>query len=253
MSLKLFDLTGKKILVTGGYQGLGNAIAKGLGEAGAELIINGRSQEKLDKSLKEFEEWGIKAHGALFDVTETEDVEKGIDKIESDIGPIDVLVNNAGVIRRAPLEEFPDEEWDLVIKTNLTGPYKVGKAVAKRMIKRKKGKIINMNSMMSELGRPNVAAYAASKGGIKMLTKNMAAEWTKHNIQCNGIGPGYFKTELTDNLPEEFKQFIRDRTPAGRWGDPSELVGAAIYLSAEASDFVSGHILYVDGGILAVL
>jgi gluconate 5-dehydrogenase len=255
MSLKLFDLTGKRALITGGTQGLGFDIAKGLGEAGATIILNARNPEKLNAGVEKMKSFGIDTYGSLFDVSSSESIEAAIEKIENEIGAIDILVNNAGIIKRTPLEEMTDEDFEAVINTNLIGVFKVSKAVAKRMIARKKGKIINMNSMMSELGRPNVGAYAASKGGLKMLTKNMAAEWAKHNIQVNGIGPGYFITELTKPLvnDEKFNSFICNRTPANRWGLPEELAGAAIYLASDASNFVNGHILYVDGGILAVL
>lgn len=255
MSLNLFDLSGKNALVTGGTQGLGFAIAQGLGKAGAHIILNARNSEKLKKAIDLLKADGIKCSGYLFDVTESTDINKGIAQIEAETTGIDILVNNAGIIRRMPLEETDDATFQEVINTNLTGVFKVSRAVVSYMIKRQSGKIINMNSMMSELGRPNVGAYAASKGGLKLLTKNMATEWAKHNIQVNGIGPGYYITELTQNLvkDEKFNSFITGRTPAGRWGQPSELAGAAIFLASEASNFVNGHILYVDGGILATL
>lgn len=255
MSLSLFDLKGKNALVTGGTQGLGFAIATGLGKAGAHIILNARNPEKLAKALAQLTQEGIECSGYLFDVTESESINKGIAQIEAETSGIDILVNNAGIIRRMPLEETDDATFEEVIHTNLTGVFKVTRAVVPYMIRRKAGKIINMNSMMSELGRPNVGAYAASKGGLKMLTKNMATEWAKHNIQVNGIGPGYYITELTQNLvnDEKFNSFITGRTPAGRWGQPTELAGAAIFLASEASNFVNGHILYVDGGILATL
>lgn len=255
MSLQLFSLKGKIALVTGGTQGLGFAIAKGLAEAGATLVINARNPEKLQKAINDFAAEGITAQGFLFDVTDTPEIERGITEIETQVGAIDILVNNAGIIRRVPLEDTPDDTFQEVIDTNLVGPFKVSKAVAKRMITRKKGKIINMCSMMSELGRQNVGAYAASKGGLKMLTKNMATEWAKYNIQVNAIGPGYYITELTKALVEDekFNSFIINRTPAARWGLPHELAGAAIFLASDASNFVNGQVVYVDGGILAVL
>jgi len=255
MSLKLFDLTGKIALVTGGTQGLGFDIAKGLGEAGATLVLNGRNATKVEEGVAKMKTFGIQTFGQVFDVTDSTEIEAGIAAIEEKVGAIDILVNNAGIIKRTPLEDMADADFDEVLKINLSGVFKVSKAVGKRMIARKKGKIINMNSMMSELGRPNVGAYAASKGGLKMLTKNMAAEWAKHNVQVNGIGPGYYITELTKALvdDEKFNSFICNRTPAGRWGLPHELAGAAIYLASDASNFVNGHIIYVDGGILAVL
>lgn len=255
MSTQLFDLTGKIALVTGAAQGLGFAIAKGLGQAGATLVINGRTPAKVQKAVADFAAQGITAHGYVFNVTDSAEIEAGVAQIEAEVGPIDILVNNAGIIKRTPLEQMEDADFDEVLATNLSGVFKVSKAVAKRMIERKSGKIINMNSMMSELGRPNVGAYAASKGGLKMLTKNMATEWAKHNIQVNGIGPGYFTTELTLALQqdEKFNSFIINRTPAARWGNPEELVGAAVFLSSAASNFVNGQIVYVDGGILASL
>lgn len=255
MSLQLFDLTGKIALVTGGTQGLGFAIAKGLGQAGATLVINARNPEKLAKAIADFKAEGVEAKGYLFDVTNSAEIEAGVAKIEAEVGPIDILVNNAGIIRRVPLEDTPDEVFDEVLATNLSGPFRVSKVVAKRMIERKRGKIINMCSMMSELGRQNVGAYAASKGGLKMLTKNMATEWAKHNIQVNAIGPGYYITELTQALvnDEKFNSFIINRTPAARWGLPHELAGTAVFLASDASNFVNGQVIYVDGGILAVL
>lgn len=253
--MKLFDLTGKVALVTGGTQGLGFDIAKGLGEAGAKIILNARNPTKLQAGVEAMKKLGIDCEGVLFDTTNSQEIEAGIVKAENEIGPIDILVNNAGIIKRTPLEEMADEDFDAVLHTNLSGVFKVSKAVAKRMIQRKSGKIINMCSMMSELGRPNVGAYAASKGGLKMLTKNMAAEWAQHNIQVNGIGPGYYITELTKPLVEDekFNSFIINRTPARRWGLPHELAGAAVFLASKASDFVNGQVIYVDGGILAVL
>lgn len=257
MSLELFDLKGKIALVTGSTDGLGNAIAKGLGLANATIVVNGRSSpEKLDAAVKEFKDLGIKASGILCDVTNEANVEKMISKIEEDHGKLDILVNNAGVNIRSPLAEMSTVDFSKNVNINLLGPFIVSKAAAKNMIKRNSGKIINICSMMSELGRHSVGAYAASKGGLKMLTQNMATEWAKHNIQVNGIGPGYFATKLTAPLREEgnpFNDFIINRTPAGRWGQPDELVGAAIFLSSSASDFVNGHVLYVDGGILATI
>lgn len=254
-SLQLFSLEGKRALVTGATQGLGYAIAKGLGQAGATLIINARNPQKLEQALASFRAEGITTHGFLFDVTDSDAIEQYVDEIENTVGPIDILVNNAGIIKRIPLEDMDDVSWNEVLNVNLTGVFRMSKVVARRMIARKAGKIINMCSMMSELGRPNVGAYAASKGGLKMLTKNMCAEWARHNIQINGIGPGYYITELTKPLvdDQQFNSFICNRTPAARWGHPHELVGAAVFLSSEASNFVNGQVIYVDGGILAVL
>lgn len=256
MSLSLFDLTGKRALITGASHGLGMAIALGLAKAGAEIIINGTSAEKLEKARKEYENQGIKAHCFVFDVTNEADVIANVERIESEVGVIDILVNNAGIIKRIPVTEMELADWQKVITTDLTGPFLMSKYVGKQMIKRKSGKIINMCSMMSEVGRETVTAYAAAKGGLKMLTKNMATEWAKHNIQVNGIGPGYFATDQTAPIRVDghpFNDFIIRRTPAQRWGNPEDLQGAAIFLASQASDFVNGHILYVDGGILASL
>lgn len=252
----LFDLTGKRALITGGAHGLGMAMAKGLGVAGAELIINGQSQEKITKAIEEHKHAGIKAYGAAFDVTNDNAVEEAIHKIENEIGPIDILINNAGIIKRVPMTEMETADFRQVIDVDLVAPFIVSKYVGRYMIKRKAGKIINICSMMSELGRDTVSAYAAAKGGLKMLTRNMATEWARHNIQVNGIGPGYFATEQTAPIRvngHPFNDFIVGRTPAGRWGNPEDLQGAAIFLSSHASDFVNGQIIYVDGGILATI
>lgn len=255
--MNLFDLTNKVALITGSTDGLGKAIALGLGKANATIVLNGRSsQQKLDDVIGEFKSYGINTHGYLCDVMNEAHVMKMIRRIESEIGPLDILVNNAGINLRSPLEDMLVADFKRNVDVNLIGPFIVSKCAVGSMIKRKSGKIINICSMMSELGRNTVGAYAASKGGIKMLTRNMATEWAKHNIQVNGIGPGYFATNLTAPLREEgnpFNDFIINRTPAGRWGQPEELVGAAIFLSSAASDFVNGHILYVDGGILATI
>ena len=256
MSIELFNLTGKTALITGGTHGLGMAIASGLAKAGAKIVINDVSTEKLDHAVKEFAANGITAHAYLFDVTDEIAVKDAIAKIEKEVAPIDILVNNAGIIKRIPMEDMEVTDWELVLKIDLTGPFIMAKSVVKGMMARKSGKIINMCSMMSELGRPTVGAYAAAKGGLKMLTKNMASEWAKYNIQINGIGPGYFATEQTAPIRVEghpFNEFILKRTPANRWGNPEDLEGAAIFLASKASDFVNGHILYVDGGILATL
>ncbi|MDO6518238.1 gluconate 5-dehydrogenase [Zobellia uliginosa] len=257
MSISLFDLKGKTALVTGSTHGLGMAMAKGLGNAGATLIVNGNSsQEKLDAALKEYKKEGITARGYKFDVTDEQAVIEAIQKIEKEVGEIDILVNNAGIIKRTPLEDMEVSDFKQVIDVDLVSPFIVSKHVVKGMIARKEGKIINICSMMSELGRNTVGAYAAAKGGLKMLTQNMATEWAKHNIQVNGIGPGYFATSQTEPIRVDghpFNEFIINRTPAAKWGDPNELQGAAIFLSSKASDFVNGHVLYVDGGILATI
>ena len=257
MSTSLFDLTGKVALVTGATHGLGMAMAKGIGRAGATLIINGNSSnEKIDKAVAIFKSEGIKAFGYRFDVTNEDQVQKAIARIENEVGIIDILINNAGIIKRTPLLDMEVTDFEQVIKVDLVSPFIVSKAVVKGMIKRKSGKIINICSMMSELARNTVGAYAAAKGGLKMLTQNMCVEWAPYNIQVNGIGPGYFATEQTKPIRVEghtFNEFIVNRTPAGMWGNPDELQGAAVFLSSKASDFVNGQILYVDGGILATI
>ena len=257
MSTSLFDLTGQVALVTGATHGLGMAMAKGIGKAGATVIINGNSsQEKIDKAVEIFKSEGIQAFGYRFDVTNEEEVLKTIERIENEVGPIDVLVNNAGIIKRTPLVDMEVADFEQVIKVDLVSPFIVSKAVVKGMIQRKAGKIINICSMMSELGRNTVGAYAAAKGGLKMLTQNMCVEWAPHNIQVNGIGPGYFATEQTKPIRVDghpFNEFIVNRTPSGLWGHPDELQGAAVFLSSNASNFVNGQILYVDGGILATI
>ncbi len=257
MGVSLFDLTGKIALVTGSTHGLGMAMAKGLGRAGATIIVNGNSsQPKIDEAVLEFKKEGIQAIGYKFNVANESEVIAAITKIESEVGAIHILINNAGIIKRIPLIEMEVSEFKEVIDIDLVSPFIVSKHVAKGMIARQEGKIINICSMMSELGRNSVGAYAAAKGGLKMLTKNMATEWGRHNVQVNGIGPGYFATEQTapiriDGHP--FNDFIINRTPAAKWGNPDDLSGAAIFLSSKASDFVNGHILYVDGGILATI
>jgi len=254
--MQLFDLTGKRALITGGTHGLGMAMAKGLASAGAELIINGHSPDKLKAALDEYKKSGYKASGYLFDVTKTEDVKKSIDEIEKNEGPIDILINNAAIIKRVPAADLTVEDFQSVINVDLVAPFTVSKYVGQYMINRKAGKIINICSMMSELGRNTLSAYAAAKGGLKMLTKNMATEWAKYNIQVNGIGPGYFATEQTApirTIGHPMHEFIISRTPAGRWGDPSDLMGTVIFLASHASDFVNGQIIYVDGGILATI
>ncbi|MDJ0711953.1 MAG: gluconate 5-dehydrogenase [Woeseiaceae bacterium] len=253
----MFDLTGKVALVTGATHGLGMAMANGLGAAGASLVVNGNSsQEKIDKAVAAYTDAGFKARGYRFDVTDEDEVESAIARIEDEVGPIDILVNNAGIIRRVPLLEMPLDEWEEVIRTDLTSVFVVSKAVVARMVERQRGKVINICSMMSELGRDSVGAYAAAKGGLKMLTRNMATEWARHNIQVNGIGPGYFATEQTAPIRVDghpFNDFIVGRTPAGRWGEPDDLRGAAVFLASAASDFVNGQVVYVDGGILATI
>lgn len=246
-------LKGKTALVTGSSGGLGKTLAEGLAMAGATVIINGSNKEKAEKIFKEFKDKGYDVSLAVFDVTSSQQVNQAADELLEKHGNIDILVNNAGVQHRQPLEDFPEEEWDRVINTNLKALFLVSKAFVKHMIERQSGKIINIGSLQSKLGRATVSPYAASKGGVKMLTRSMAAEWAKHNIQVNGIGPGYFKTELTRVLYEdpEFDSWLKARTPAKRWGRPEELVGTLLFLASAASDFVNGQMIFVDGGITA--
>ncbi|WP_397364520.1 gluconate 5-dehydrogenase [Olleya sp. R77988] len=257
MSQTLFDITGKVALVTGSTHGLGMAMAMGLGKAGATIVVNGNSsQEKIDKAVALYKAEGINAVGYKFNVADEEQVIDSINKIETEVGNIDILVNNAGIIKRTPLAEMEVEDFKQVIDIDLVSPFIVSKHVIKGMMKRKAGKIINICSMMSELGRNTVGAYAAAKGGLVMLTKNMATEWARFGVQVNGIGPGYFATSQTAPIRVDghpFNDFIVNRTPAKKWGDPNDLAGAAVFLSSKASDFVNGHILYVDGGILATI
>jgi gluconate 5-dehydrogenase len=257
MTHPLFDLTGKVALVTGATHGLGMAMASGLASAGATLIINGNSsQEKIDNAVNEYRAKGFNAFGYKFNVTDEAQVIAAVDQIEQEHGPIDILINNAGIIKRTPLLEMTLEDFEEVIKIDLTGVFTMTRPVARKMVERRQGKIINICSMMSELGRNSVGAYAAAKGGLKMLTKNMATEWAKYNVQVNGIGPGYFATSQTAPIRVDgnpFNDFIISRTPAGKWGDPDDLQGATIFLSSKASDFVTGQIVYVDGGILATI
>ncbi len=249
----LFDISGKVALVTGSTGGLGSSLAKGLAENGATVILNGRNEEKVNKQVAEFKDLGYKVYGYSFDVTDSSRIEEVVEKIANELGTIDILVNAAGINIRAPLESYNDDDWEKVIGTNLTGTFKVSRAVVKMMIEKQSGKIVNIGSMQSELGRLTIAPYAASKGGIKMLTKGMAVDWAKYNIQVNGIGPGYFKTDLTKPLYEnpEFDAWLCGRTPSNRWGDPDELIGALLFLASPASNYVNGQMLYVDGGLLA--
>lgn len=257
MSINLFDLSGKVALITGATHGLGMAMATGLGNAGATIVVTGNSsQTKLDAAVETYKKAGLNVYGYLFDVTDEEAVKSNIKAIESEVGAIDILVNNAGIIKRTPLHEMEVADFEQVIKVDLVSPFIVSKYVVSGMIERKEGKIINICSMMSELGRNSVGAYAAAKGGLKMLTQNMATEWAKFNIQTNGIGPGYFATSQTEAIRIDghpFNDFIVNRTPAGVWGDPDDLQGAAIFLASKASNFVNGQVVYVDGGILATI
>ena len=255
MTLELFSLKGRRAVVTGSSQGIGLAIAEGYGRAGAEVVLNGRDVAKLASAESTLKAKGLHVSTAAFDVTDEDAATAAIADIESRLGPIDILVNNAGMQFRTTLEDFPLEKWRELMRVNVESAFIVGKAVAKAMIARKRGKIINISSVQSELGRPTIAPYTATKGAIKMLTKGMCADWARHGIQVNAIGPGYFKTPLNQALVDnpEFSTWLEKRTPAGRWGTTDELMGAAIFLASDASSFVNGHILYVDGGITSVL
>ena len=252
--MTLFDLTGRRALITGSSQGIGFALARALGSAGAAVILNGRDADKLEASAAVLRNEGIAVSTAAFDVTDHATVGDAIAAQEQH-GPLDILVNNAGIQRRAPLEDFPEATWHELMRTNLDSVFYVARAVARGMIGRKRGKIINICSVQSELGRPSIAPYAASKGAVKMLTKGMCADWARHGLQVNGIGPGYFETELTAALVADpaFSDWLCKRTPAGRWGRVEELAGAAIFLASDASNFVNGHIVYVDGGLTSVV
>lgn len=256
-----FSLEGKTALVTGASYGIGFAIASGMAKAGATIVFNDIKQELVDKGLAAYEEAGIKAHGYVCDVTNEDAVNELVAKIEAEVGVIDILVNNAGIIKRIPMCEMTAAQFRQVIDVDLNAPFIVAKAVIPSMIKKGHGKIINICSMMSELGRETVSAYAAAKGGLKMLTRNIASEYGEHNIQCNGIGPGYIATPQTAPLREiqpdgsrhPFDQFIIAKTPAARWGTAEDLQGTAVFLASDASNFVNGHVVYVDGGILAYI
>ncbi len=254
--LNNFSLEGKIALVTGAAYGIGFAIASGFAKAGATIVFNDINQELVDQGIAAYKEAGIEAHGYICDVTNEEQVNATIAQIEKEVGVIDILVNNAGIIKRIPMIEMSAQDFRQVIDIDLNGPFIMSKAVIPSMIKKGHGKIINICSMMSELGRETVAAYAAAKGGLKMLTKNIASEYGEFNIQCNGIGPGYIATPQTAPLRQPgvpFNEFIISKTPAARWGTPEDLMGPAVFLASDASDFVNGHILYVDGGILAYI
>ncbi|KGD74891.1 gluconate 5-dehydrogenase [Tatumella morbirosei] len=250
---KLFDLTGRRALITGSTQGLGLLMARGLGEHGAEVIINGRDPQRCENAVAELQALGIRASARAFDVTDPVAVTAAIDSIETETGPLDILINNAGIQHRAPFTEFPVEQWDRIIDVNQKSVFLVSQQVARKMMVRKRGKIINICSMQSELGRDNITPYAASKGAVKMLTRGMCVELARYNIQVNAIAPGYFDSEMTAALvnDKQFSDWLCQRTPAARWGKPEELMGAAVFLSATASDFVNGHVLFVDGGMLA--
>ena len=255
MAFELFNLAGKRALVTGSSQGIGFAIARGLAERGAAIILNGRDRSKLDVAAASLMSSGHKVDVAGFDVTVAEAVREGVAAIEQTIGALDILVNNAGMQFRCTLEEFPAEKWEQLLKTNVSSAFYVGQAVAKQMIPRGKGKIINIASVQSELARPGIAPYTATKGAIRNLTRGMCTDWAKHGLQINAIAPGYFKTPLNQALVDDpaFSAWLEKRTPASRWGNVDELIGAAVFLSGDASSFVNGHTLYVDGGITTSL
>ncbi len=251
---ELFDLSSKVALITGGTHGIGMAIGKVLGKAGAKICVNDLNQEKLDACKDQYKAEGIDVFTVLFDVTDEADVDRGISIIEEEVGTIDILVNNAGIIKRIPILDMPIADYKQVIDVDLVAPLIVSKRVAPSMIAKRSGKIINMCSMMSVYGRNSVSAYASAKGGLKLLTANMCCEWAKYNLQINGIGPGYIVTSQTGPIRENghpFNDLVMTRTPAGRWGEPEDVANAALFLASKASNFVNGHILYVDGGILA--
>ena len=253
--MSLFDLTGRRALVTGSGQGIGLALAQALRGAGAAVVLNGRDAAKLARAAQALQDQGGTVDIAAFDVTDAAAVAEGVARIEAELGPIDILVNNAGIQRRAPLQDFAVETWHELMRTNLDSVFYVAQAVAQRMIPRGRGKIINVCSVQSELGRPGIAPYAASKGAVKMLTKGMCADWARHGLQVNGLGPGYFETELTAALVADpaFSDWLCNRTPAGRWGRVEELGGAVVFLASSASSFVNGQVIYVDGGLTSVV
>jgi gluconate 5-dehydrogenase len=252
----LFDITGRVAVVTGSSRGIGRALATGLAEAGAVVVLNGRNGEGLEQARVQIaDDTGAAVHAYAFDVTESAEVAASAAAIEDEVGPVHILVNNTGVQHRAPLLEFSDHDFDRVLRTNLTSAFLVGREFARAMVPRRAGKIVNVCSVQSELGRAGIAPYAASKGGLKMLTRGMCADWAQYGLTVNALAPGYFATELTAALvgDDDFTAWLSGRTPAGRWGSPDELVGTLLYLSAPASDFVNGQIVYVDGGLTAVV
>ena len=253
--LNSFKLNGKLALITGSSAGIGFALARALGEAGAHVVINGRSAQKVKEAAALLKSEGLEVSESVFDVTDSASVSAAVNNIENQVGAIDILINNAGMQIRGPLHEYKDEDWHTLMRTNLDSVYYVGKTVAQHMIPRGRGKIINICSVQSELGRPGIAPYTASKGAVKMFTKGMAIDWGQFGIQVNGIGPGYFKTELNQKLVDDpqFSSWLVGRTPSRRWGDVEDLGGAAVFLASDASKFVNGHILYVDGGVTATL
>jgi len=255
MSTALFDLSGRTALVTGSSRGLGRAIAEGMAKAGAKLIINGVDPKRVEQAVAEFRAAGYQAEGAAFNVTDEPAIVAAFERFDREGLTIDILVNNAGIQHRKPLVEFTTDEWRKVIETDLTSAFVIGREAGKRMIPRKHGKIINIGSLGSELARPTIAPYTAAKGGIKNLTRSMAVEWAQHGIQANAIGPGYMLTEMNQALVDDpsFNAWVIGRTPARRWGKPEELIGTAVFLASAASDYVNGQLIYVDGGMIAVL
>jgi gluconate 5-dehydrogenase len=251
----LFTLAGRRALVTGSSQGIGLALARGLAEHGADVILNGRNRTTVDAAMAALRSEGHTAHASIFDVTDPDAAQLEVRRIEDEIGAIDILVNNAGMQFRTPLEDFPADRWEQLLKTNISSVFYVGQAVARHMIRRGEGKIINIASVQSELARPGIAPYTATKGAVKNLTRGMCADWARHGLQVNAIAPGYFKTPLNQALVDdaEFSAWLEKRTPATRWGNVEELIGAAVFLSSKASSFVNGHTLYVDGGITTCL
>jgi gluconate 5-dehydrogenase len=253
MITEFFDLSGKIALITGSGRGIGFVLAQGLGRAGSTIILNDIDDDRLKKAYTALTQEGINVHTVNFDVVDEESITNQIKYIKENIGPIDILVNNAGIQIRGPLENFSSKDWDKLLDINLKGAFLVSKAVVQGMIERQAGKIINICSIQSDLARPTIAPYTASKGGLKLLTQGMATDWGKYNIQVNGIAPGYFKTEMTKTLYEDkqFDAWLCSRVPANRWGEPRELVGTAIFLASKASDYVNGHVIFVDGGLRA--
>lgn len=254
-SRDLFSLRGRRALITGSGQGIGLTLARGLGAAGAEVMLNDIDPARLEQAVATLRSEGMTVSGRCFDVTKAAEIEAAVTDLESAVGAVDILINNAGIHRRAPLESMPLEAWQAVMDVNLTSAFLVTRAVVQGMIRRRAGKIINLCSLNCEVSRPTIGNYAAAKGGLKMLTRAMAVEWAKHNIQANGLGPGYIRTAMTGTLTIDpvFDRMICARTPAGRWGETRELVGTAVFLASRASDFVNGQIIYVDGGLLAAL
>ena len=252
--LSSFDLSGRRALITGSSAGIGLALAQGLAQAGATVILNGRSNDKLQQCASNLRAQGLSVEVEVFDVTSRAAVRAGVAAAEAR-GALDIVINNAGMQRRGPLEHYSEDDWDALMRTNLDSVFHVSQAAAQFMIARRRGKIINICSVQSELGRPGIAPYAATKGAVKMLTKGMAIDWGPHGLQVNGLGPGYFKTELNQALVDnpEFSQWLINRTPSRRWGELQDLVGGAIFLASDASNFVNGHILYIDGGVTATL